>query len=471
MDMLQVTREISAAPITCLMVKKHDFFKIDGLDDKALPNRYADIELSLKLSQQCGALIYTPAVTIVHYGDIANTQFPLTPVSVAHSTLQEAEAKVTIQQRWKRALSNDVFWSPNLGLRSEAPTIEPRALPVWRYLPGDSPRLLARPLDNGQGLYRLTQPMRALRYAGLAQACEIVQGGEQTLSPREIARIGADSYIVQIFLNDPRLRELHLYRKYAPEAFIVYSCDDLLTHMPLKSAFRNNVPANTRARFKAALRDCNRLVVSTDYLAEAFANLIDDIKVIPNRLERETWLTLSGKRRTSRRPRIGWAGGTGHQGDLELVKPVIEATHNEADWIFFGMCPEEIRPLLTEYHELVAFDDYPAKLAALNLDLAIAPLEDIPFNHGKSNLRLLEYGALGLPVICSDVTPYRNSPALCLPNDPQRWIAALRERIHDLDAAELEGLALRRWVLRDYVLEEHLDEWLEAHLPESAKSA
>jgi hypothetical protein len=58
-----------------------------------------------------------------------------------------------------------------------------------------------------------------------------------------------------------------------------------------------------------------------------------------------------------------------------------------------------------------------------------------------------------------------------LPNDPQRWIAALRERIHDLDAAELEGLALRRWVLRDYVLEEHLDEWLEAHLPESAKSA
>ena len=35
------------------------------------------------------------------------------------------------------------------------------------------------------------------------------------------------------------------------------------------------------------------------------------------------------------------------------------------------------------------FSEYPARLGALNLDIAVTPLAQIPFNQG-SNLRLLE---------------------------------------------------------------------------------
>jgi O-antigen biosynthesis protein len=467
MNQIQLPGEVSAAPLTCLLVSRQRYAEVGGLDAEALPFSHADVDFSLKLRQRGHTLVYCPAVTVVHYGNIAGAEFPPDPVANAIRAQQEAKALATVQLRWPEALVGDDRWNLNLSLENETPAIDAQILPTWRYLPGDVPRILARPLPNGQGQYRLSLPLRAARAATRAQSCEILQDQNRAFNPLEIARLGADSFIVQHFLTDSRLGELHQYRKFAPDAFIVYACDDLLTDMPRKSHFRRLVPADSRTRFKAALKACDRLVVSTPFLAEAFRHFIDDIRVVPNRIERATWLSLNSKRRVGPRPRIGWAGGTGHQGDLELLKPVIEATRDEADWVFFGMCPDELRPLLAEYHELADFNDYPRKLAALSLDLAVAPLEDIPFNHGKSNLRLIEYGALGLPVICSDVTPYRDSPVLRLANDPQRWIAALRERLHDLDAAEREGQALKQWVQDSYVLEDHLDEWLQAHLPKS----
>ena len=109
------------------------------------------------------------------------------------------------------------------------------------------------------------------------------------------------------------------------------------------------------------------------------------------------------------------------------------------------------------------FEQYPAKLASLDLDLAVAPLEVNRFNECKSNLRLLEYGILGWPVVCSDVLPYRGAPVTRVPNRPEAWLEAIRARIHDLDEAQKEGEALQRWVREGWMLEDHLGEWIEAY--------
>jgi hypothetical protein len=111
---------------------------------------------------------------------------------------------------------------------------------------------------------------------------------------------------------------------------------------------------------------------------------------------------------------------------------------------------------------VLSFYEYPAKLASLNLDLAVAPLEIHPFNEAKSNLRLLEYGVMGWPVVCTDIHPYQNAPVKRVANEPQAWIDAIRERVHDLDAAEREGDQLKAWVLQNFMLEDHLDEWMRA---------
>jgi glycosyltransferase involved in cell wall biosynthesis len=144
---------------------------------------------------------------------------------------------------------------------------------------------------------------------------------------------------------------------------------------------------------------------------------------------------------------------------------VVRAMADEVDWVFLGMCPGAIRPHVAEFHTGVAFDRYPDKLASLALDVALAPLEHHRFNECKSNLRILEYGALGWPVLASDIAPYRGAPVSCLPNKPQAWVEAIRARIHDREAARQDGERLRAWVHAHWMLEDHLDEWLRALSP------
>jgi glycosyltransferase involved in cell wall biosynthesis len=211
------------------------------------------------------------------------------------------------------------------------------------------------------------------------------------------------------------------------------------------------------------VRTADRVVVTTEPIRAAIEKYAREVRLIPNYLPGWVWNGLKSERRAGPKPRVGWAGAMQHAGDLALIREVVEATRDECDWVFFGMCPEELRPFVKEFHPFVPFEEYPAKLASLDLDLAVAPLEVNRFNECKSNLRLLEYGILGWPVVCSDVLPYRGAPVARVPNRTDAWLEAIRARIHDLDAAQKEGEALRQWVREGWMLEDHLDEWLEAY--------
>jgi O-antigen biosynthesis protein len=131
-----------------------------------------------------------------------------------------------------------------------------------------------------------------------------------------------------------------------------------------------------------------------------------------------------------------------------------------------GMCPDPLKPYVCESHDFVRdFEIYPAKLAQLDLDLAIAPLEINAFNEAKSNLRLLEYGFMGWPVVCSDIFPYQDAPVTRLPNDPQRWISTIREQLAEPEALQRAGNTLKKWVLDNFIIEDHASDWLAAYAP------
>lgn len=378
------------------------------------------------------------------------------------------DATKSFRQRWGKNAIVDPYWNPNISLSNVIPQPETEFRAQWQYLPSKKPRILAHPLGNGQGDFRVVAPLTAVRKAGLATECvwrQHVVGMARFFTAAEIVRLEPTSFIVQNYIHDISLAVLDEWNTSSCRPFLIYALDDLINDLDKTNPFRKHIPPNARSRLKYALARCDRLVVSTDFLAETYRHFIGDIRVVPNRLEKNIWCPLNSLKRTSNKPRIGWAGGSTHQGDLLLLKEIIEQTRGEADWIFFGMCPDEIRPLLAEYHDLVSFDEYPAYLAKLNLDIAVAPLTISPFNQGKSNLRLLEYGALGIPVVCTDIDPYRNSPACRVENSANAWVAALRERIYDAEGREKEGIAMRDWVHRSYLLEDHLHEWLDAHLP------
>ncbi|MFB9087066.1 glycosyltransferase [Erwinia tracheiphila] len=128
------------------------------------------------------------------------------------------------------------------------------------------------------------------------------------------------------------------------------------------------------------------------------------------------------------------------------------------------MCPHKLRPYIHELHYGVDIEIYPATLAALNLDLALAPVEDNIFNACKSNLRLMEYGACGVPVICSDVECYRGDlPVTRVRNRFKDWCDAIRRHLNDMDATARMGDELQSRLRRDWMLSgDNVTEWLKA---------
>lgn len=465
LDCLQIARDVSALSANCILIRVEDYAAVGGMDEVDLGDHLADADLCQKLLSRGKRLIYQPLSTVVD-GHCSTVDLKINDECKAKSISAQAHATKTFSLRWLKSAEIDRFWNPNLSLGKSIPVPETDFRALWQYLPTDTPRILARPLPNAQGAFRVTAPLNALRQAGLASECIWpISESSRELTASELMRLSPDTLIVQHYLHDKHLAALEAWHSLPNRPLTVYAIDDLLTNMAESNHCHRNIPVNSRSRLQYALSRCDRMVASTDFLAEAYRHFIPDIRVVPNRLSQEVWLPLESRKRTANKPRIGWAGSATHQGDLVLLKEIIEQTRDEADWIFFGMCPNDIRPLLFEYHPFTPFQDYPAHLAALNLDIAVAPLAEIPFNQGKSNLRLLEYGVLGIPVVCTDIDPYRPSPACCVENTPQAWVAALRERIHNADARELEGATMRSWVRQHYLLEDYLDEWLQAHLP------
>lgn len=465
LDQLRVARDIAALGDGCVLLKRTAWEAAGTFTDRNQDNCFALADFGLRLREAGFRLLFEPAATVVCEDSQRNGAEAEVEETAAQLVRSNA-ARREFLARWQDAASIDPYWHPNFSLAASAPVLEATYPAPWRQIPNDKPRLFAHSLSNGQGVFRVIAPLRAARKHGLAMESIWLQHGERQPSPAELQRLAPATAIVQHYIYDRHLASLRAWRDTPGHPFIVYTIDDLITDIDPTNPFYKNLPPNGRSRIRYALSHCDRLVTSTPFLADQFSAFIRDIQIVPNCLDPDIWLPLTTERRTGKRPRVGWAGGETHLRDLLVIKAVVEKTHHEIDWVFFGMCPDEIRPHVAEFHPLSKFSTYPARLASLNLDLAVAPLAQIPFNRAKSNLRLLEYGILGIPVVCTDIDSYRGSPACCVSNDPDAWIEAIRSRIHEPEALAREGEAMAAWVKANFLLTpDHLRSWLAAYLP------
>lgn len=83
--------------------------------------------------------------------------------------------------------------------------------------------------------------------------------------------------------------------------------------------------------------------------------------------------------------------------------------------------------------------------------ISIAPLLNNEFNKCKSNLKALEAGCKGIPLLCSDVGPYRDLPAIhCKSN--KDWYNNLKDLVRNPDKIDKAGSELEEYVKTNYNL-------------------
>lgn len=149
-----------------------------------------------------------------------------------------------------------------------------------------------------------------------------------------------------------------------------------------------------------------------DELSDASAKDKDDFIILPNSIDFNTFKPFQ-RRLDHSKFRIGWTASDSHLLEGRMVMDIIkELSKRRSDFQFVILGNIEkfrvvSKDLPIEWHEFVDLSIYPIKLASLELDLGICPLENHSFNKSKSALKWTEYSALGIPSVCSDIEPYK----------------------------------------------------------------
>jgi len=454
MQRLQVDHNLSAVGGDCIMVLKDLFVELDGFSHE-LADDYLSTDFCLRAREAGFLTVWTPHAQLM----IDKDEYGHRPDSAQQDAMYE---------KWLPQLARDPAYNPNFSLAlpggfkladsqiSSRPLADCSSVPVALVHPADL---------YGCGHYRVMQPFLAMKEAGLLDGA--ISTGLMHVT--DLERYNPDTIVLQRQIGDERLEAMQRMQRFS-RAIKVYELDDYLPNLPLKSVHRKHMPKDILKSLRQGLGFVDRFVVSTHALAEAFSGLHGEIVVRQNRLPLSWWQGLQTQRRQGKKPRVGWAGGSSHTGDLELIVDVVRDLADEVEWVFFGMCPDALKPYVHEFHGGVPIEQYPAKLASLNLDLGLAPLEHNLFNECKSNLRQLEYGVCGVPVICTDIRPYQDGlqaglPVTLVKNRYKDWVGAIRMHINDLDATARMGDELQAKVLAEWMLEgEHLKRWSDAWL-------
>lgn len=231
---------------------------------------------------------------------------------------------------------------------------------------------------------------------------------------------------------------------------IVFELDDDLLDVPVEKdpdgVYAAQAPALLTLARAAAL-----VTVSTEPLAERLRVHNPNVAVVPNALSERLWFapdadpSLDGglAPRVGEELRLFYMGQLTHGEDLELIEGVLDAVRVEFPAVRLFVVGGA-RARLSWCEQIAIPDsakDYPSFVpwlrgVAKTMDIALAPLTDAPFNRSKSPLKYLDYAALGLPAVFSQVPPYtgavrQGETGLLVSNTPEAWALAVTSLLRD----------------------------------------
>ncbi len=203
-----------------------------------------------------------------------------------------------------------------------------------------------------------------------------------------------------------------------------------------------------REAIETNLSVADAVTVTTAHLAGIVRAFNHNVHVIPNCVDEAL---LRHQRPANDRLTIGWAGGSSHNNDFAFVRKELRT--------FLHRNPDvDVHVIGTDYRKEIGRPDarhtdwsenLVEYLENIDFDIGIAPLAYHAFNKSKSDLKVLEYAALGIPVVATDYGPYSDSVQHgvtgFLVKHPHEWARYLRELVND-EAMRLEmGANARRW--------------------------
>lgn len=360
------------------------------------------------------------------------------------------------------------------------PQPQPRPQPSNLHIP-EGKRAINYYADNGGcGHWRMIWPQN------LINACQKahVYGLCIMIGDKTFYNI-VDTVKVQRQATDAQISFLKQLRKEFPNLKIIYDIDDVV--------FKDDIPEynaskpmfaspKISANILEAMRLADEVCVPSLYMKEYYKDKIgrDIVTLLPNYIPK-FWAdryynrnnVMKNYRRYSSKPRIVYAGSQSHFDvarkngsidDFTHINDVIIKTRKQYKWVFIGGFPHQLIDYIKsgemEYYPHISLMELPNKMSAINANLAIAPLQDNIFNRAKSNIKLLEWGAHGIPCICQNIEPYKKSNLLF--NTGDELIDQIKNCLRSEGKYQNLSDSSRKYT-ESMFLEDHIDKHIELY--------
>lgn len=211
---------------------------------------------------------------------------------------------------------------------------------------------------------------------------------------------------------------------------VITESDDWMFDLPSYNLAAGPYQPNSDSEWLAhrQLEISDAFITSTQFIADNFKEMFPGkpVYVIPNALDFDVWDNVSIPKNLTEQEmaqiqkkegmiRIGYTGCANHNRDMDvMIKPLLKILEENKNVEFVYAHPLDSldklkHPRVRCINRWVPIDYYPNELSAWGVDIGVAPLRDNKFNRAKSNLRWLEFSALKIPTVVSNVYPFKHS--------------------------------------------------------------
>lgn len=254
---------------------------------------------------------------------------------------------------------------------------------------------------------------------------------------------------------------------------IIVDIDDFYEGLtPANKAYELSHPDNKRANrdyYQRVIELADGLTVSTPFLLEHYSQLHSNVKMIRNGVN---LAQFAPRKQLNRKPVIGWVGATSFRNnDLEQLREWLPDFLEEHDLMFHhaGHSDEApsfpdvtgVNPDRVTTSPLVPITQY---AQGFTFDIGIVPLNDIPFNHAKSNIKGLEYAAAGIPFVASYSPEYMELAATGVGRvawDATGWVNWMTELL-DYPTRKMQAKINLATVKEHWAIDSRIQEWQSA---------
>lgn len=286
---------------------------------------------------------------------------------------------------------------------------------------------------------RLILPMMSHEF-GLYETVKIVDASEA------LNYIADDFYAHRISVDQNHVDDL-LSHCAAHGIKLIYDIDDDLLGIAKSDHPERKFYATYASVITQLVESADEVYVSTASLADALGELRKTVAIRPNKLSREV-IPLTWQKMPQAPIGILYMGTLTHGADFQVVEDALirikDMYGSSVTLYIIGVTTRAVNSkyfrVLTPPPELAsAYPLFMQWMGSLNLfDIGIAPLESNPFNLHKSDIKFLDYSALKLATIASNVEAYANTivdheTGLLVDNKSEAWVDALSKLIRSAD--------------------------------------